>query len=72
MLEKTWISVSEAAVLVGCAPQHLRLMAKLGKIPSERVGHAWLLDKKTIEKIAKNPAKTGRPRGSRKKNEQPS
>lgn len=72
MLEKNWISVSEAAILIGCTPQHLRLMATTSKIPSEKVGHAWLLDKKTVEKMAKNPAKTGRPRGSRKKNDRPS
>ena len=72
MLEKKWISVSDAAILIGCTPQHLRLLAETSKIPSEKVGHAWLLDKKTVEIMAKNPAKTGRPRGSRKKNEQPS
>ena len=67
MLEKNWISVSDAAVLIGCTPQHLRLMVSRNQIPHERVGYAWLLDKKTVEKIAETPAKTGRPRSKFKK-----
>jgi excisionase family DNA binding protein len=67
MLEKNWISVSEAAKVIGCTPQHLRAMVARGQIVHERVGHAWLLDKKSVEKIAKNPAKTGRPRNGHKK-----
>jgi excisionase family DNA binding protein len=66
MLEQNWISVSDAAALVGCTPQYLRALALDKAIPCERVGHAWLLDKNAIEKMAKTPAKTGRPR-SRKK-----
>ncbi len=67
MLEKKWISVSDAAVLIGCTPQHLRLMVSKNQIPHERVGHAWLLDKTSVEQIAKTPAVTGRPRSGTKK-----
>jgi excisionase family DNA binding protein len=62
MLEKNWISVSDAAAMVGCTPQYLRKLAIEKEILCERVGHAWLLDKKTIEKMAANPPKVGRPR----------
>jgi len=62
ILKNKWISVSDAAKVVGCTPQHLRKLAILEQIPSQRVGHAWLLDKKTIEKMAANPPKVGRPR----------
>jgi excisionase family DNA binding protein len=67
MLEKNWISVSEAATLIGCTPQYLRAMALEGRIGHDRVGHAWLLDRKTIEDMAKNPPKVGRPRSRIKK-----
>lgn len=66
MLEKNWISVSAAADMVGCTPQYLRKLAIDKEIPCERVGHAWLLDKKTIEQMAQNPPKVGRPRSRTK------
>jgi hypothetical protein len=62
LLKNKWISVSDAAKIVGCTPQHLRKLASESLIPCERVGHAWLLDKKTIAKMAANPPKVGRPR----------
>jgi excisionase family DNA binding protein len=67
MLEKSWISISEAAKVIGCTPQHLRAMVARNQIAHERVGHAWLLEKNAVEKMAKTPAKTGRPRSRTKK-----
>jgi excisionase family DNA binding protein len=65
MLEK-WITVSQAAEIIGCSGQRLRFLAKNNKIRSEKVGSVWLVDRKQAEMMAKTPAKTGRPRKNQK------
>jgi hypothetical protein len=68
MLENKWMTAAEAADIIGCSSAHVRLLAKDGCIISYKAGpRALLVEKKSVEKIAKNPAKTGRPRGSLQK-----
>ena len=63
MLENKWMTATEAANLIGCSSAHVRYLADKGDLVCEKVGpRAWLIDKKSAEKMAKNPAKTGRPR----------
>lgn len=66
MLENKWVTATEAANLIGCSSAHVRFLAASGDLVCEKVGpRAWLIDKKSAEQIAKNPAKTGRPRKNR-------
>jgi excisionase family DNA binding protein len=66
MLENKWITITEAAAIIGCSTAHLRFLAISEKIKSTKVGpRLWLIDKKAAEKMAKTPAKTGRPRSGK-------
>lgn len=65
MLDKNWITVVEAAEIVGCSPQRIRELALDNKIKASKLtGKCWVVDRKEVEKMAKNPSKTGRPRKS--------
>lgn len=65
MLDNKWMTAAEAASVIGCSAAHVRLLAKDNAIVSYKAGpRALLVEKKSVERIAKNPAKTGRPRGS--------
>lgn len=68
MLGKNWLTITEAAVIVGCSAQRLRKLAAEKQIKAAKVGErVWLIDSKSAQDLANNPAKTGRPRGSKKK-----
>lgn len=63
MLDKKWLTVVEAAELIGCSEQRVRYLAKKAEIKSELVtGKCWLIDREAAETMARTPAKTGRPR----------
>ena len=67
MLGNNWLTVSEAATLIGCSAQRLRVLAAEEKIKAAKVGaRVWLIDRKAAQHMAANPAKTGRPRGVKK------
>jgi len=38
-----WITVNQAAALVGYVPAYIRLLAKKGRIPAYKVQHDWLV-----------------------------
>jgi excisionase family DNA binding protein len=66
VMQEKWITISQAAELIGCSSQRLRFLAKEQQIRSEKVGFVWLVDRKQAELMAKTPAKTGRPRKNQK------
>jgi hypothetical protein len=58
-----YISVPEAAAIIGCTEGRVRQMIYDDEIEAVKINsRAWAVPKKTAEKLAKNPAKTGRPR----------
>jgi hypothetical protein len=68
MLGKNWLTATEAAIVIGCTTGRVRAMCGNGLLRAEKVGpRAWMVEKKSAEEIAKNPAKTGRPRKNPKK-----
>ncbi|MDQ4213772.1 helix-turn-helix domain-containing protein [Microbacterium capsulatum] len=44
MPERLWVSVQEAAGLLGCSEQWVRALARRNKIPHRRVGRIHLID----------------------------
>lgn len=68
MLGKNWLTATEAADVIGCTTGRVRAMCKKELLSAVKVGpRAWMVDRASAEKIAKNPAKTGRPRKNPKK-----
>jgi excisionase family DNA binding protein len=65
-MQTKWITVSQAAELVGCTTQHLRKLAQDEAIASEKVGAIWLIDRVAAEKMAKSKPPVGRPRKNQK------
>ena len=67
MLGKNWLTIKEAAELVGCSTSRIRALASKADLKAVKVGErAWLIDRKAAEKMQETPAKTGRPRGTSK------
>jgi excisionase family DNA binding protein len=68
MLGKNWLTATEAAEIVGCSTGRIRTLCAKGLLAAEKVGpRAWMIERKSAEFVAKNPAKTGRPRKNPKK-----
>jgi hypothetical protein len=68
MIDENYCTVSEAAKTIGCSENHVRLLVKQGKLRGGKIGERlWLVEKKHVAEIAKNPHKKGRPRGVRPK-----
>ena len=66
MLEKNWVTVLEAADIIGCTAGHVRNLLRYKKLRAEKFGSCWAIDRKSAVEIAKTPAQTGRPRKTRK------
>jgi hypothetical protein len=67
MLEKKWITTSEAARLIGCTAGRVRKMCADAILQSEKVGpRVWLIDLKSAQSLAQKPYTTGRPRKNQK------
>lgn len=65
------ITTSEAAAIIGCTPDHIRQLARKGKLkkvekPSDRV---LLFDRAEVEDYAKQTFKRGWKRGVKRKPE---
>lgn len=58
-----YVSVPEAAEIIGCTTGRVHQLRDEGEITGEKVnGRAWLLLKADVEKVAKKKRTTGRPR----------
>lgn len=63
MLQENWVTVKQAADIIGCRVQHVRLLARNNEIKASRIGEKlWVIDRTSAEKYAKAKKKTGRPR----------
>lgn len=63
MLQENWITVRQAADLIGCRVQHVRLLARNNQLKAARIGDKiWVIEKTSAEKYAKDKKNTGRPR----------
>jgi excisionase family DNA binding protein len=61
-IDKNWITVKEAAEIIGCSNGHVRHLIDGQKLVAKKFGNCWAIEFKAAEKVARTPAKTGRPR----------
>ncbi len=60
---KAYVTVTEAAKIIGCTDGRVRQLLRAGTLAGERVNErAWLVEKDDAKRLAKHPATTGRPR----------
>jgi len=60
---KKWITVTEAAELIGVTNSYVTRLLADGRVKGERFhGRAWLVDRKSAESYRDNPPPMGRPR----------
>lgn len=60
---KAFLSVQEAASLVGCTVGRIRQMLRKGDLKGQKLSErAWVVDPQSVRKIAANPHSVGRPR----------
>jgi excisionase family DNA binding protein len=66
-----WITVAEAAGILGRTPRLVQALIKDGKLPARRVGRAYLLLRPDVERFSAKPRpagwKKGVPRKPKKK-----
>lgn len=68
MLHHTWLSIPEAAEIIGCTQSYVRYLLRTETLSGEKFNaRAWMVDAKSVKAFAKNPRPTGRPRSSVKK-----
>lgn len=58
-----WITIREAAIFTGYAPDYLRDLASAGKIKAKKVATVWLVSKKSLLAHQKKAEKLGEKRG---------
>lgn len=64
-LNGSFLGVTEAARAIGITTSRLRQMLRAKLVRGEKVGpRAWLVSKKEVERLRKNPSKRGRPRSN--------
>lgn len=47
-----WITPGEAAELIGVTPHHVRHLARTGTIEARKFGHAWMVERTSVEAYA--------------------
>lgn len=58
------ITLNEASEQTGFSDSYLRRLLRSGTIQGQKVGaRLWVLDQKTVDRLAKIPYRGGRPRG---------
>jgi excisionase family DNA binding protein len=58
-----FVSVPEAADILGCTGGRVRQLLIAGELPGEKLNaRAWAVDRKAVEKMAAIPRTKGRPR----------
>lgn len=70
MLENKWLTMAEAAELMGVTTNYVRLLLRQKKVEGQKIGErCWLVDAKSAKGYARLPYVTGRPRkASKEKN----
>ncbi len=48
-----WITVDEAEKISGYDQNHIRMLARVGKVAGRKFGNTWMIDKNSILKYAK-------------------
>lgn len=67
MAFENYVSVPEAAEIIGCTTGRVHQLIAEGVLSGEKVnGRAWLLLRKDVERVARKPRTTGRPRVSQR------
>ena len=63
MLRGQFVSVNEAAALIGCTTGHVCLLLQHGKIEGTKLNaRAWAVNSDSLAKFLKKPKGVGRPR----------
>ena len=63
---KNNMTVTEAAKFIGISTGRVRQLLRNGELKGEKFGpRAWLVNKKSAQKVKENPHQKGRPRDSK-------
>jgi excisionase family DNA binding protein len=63
-MEDTWLSVEEAVELSGYHPQHIRDLARDGRVTARRFGRrAWRIERGSLLEYVESMQELGRKRG---------
>ena len=54
-----WITPRQAAELIGVTSDHVRYLARIGAVEAQKFGHAWMLNRSSVEAYATSDRRPG-------------
>ena len=58
-----WLTVKDAAELVGYHPKHLIKLIRAGKVKADKFSFVWRVDRRSLLAYVKEAEKSGKKRG---------
>ena len=58
-----YITVKDAASIIGCTSRHVRWLCDRGDLDCEVIGNIWLVVRDSARRVAREVPNVGRPRG---------
>lgn len=55
------LTVTEAAIIAGLSPSRIRQFCIQGRIPAEKLGHQWAINRSALDRFLKKKRKVGPP-----------
>lgn len=60
---ENWVSVGEAAEILGCTEGRIRQLLRDHELAGQKVNErAWIINRDSVERFSKKPQTVGRPR----------
>lgn len=60
---ENWVSVNEAAEILGCTDGRVRQLLREHELAGQKVNErAWIISRESVDRFAKKPQPLGRPR----------
>jgi len=66
-----FFTTTQAAGILHVDPSRIRLLCKLGRIATIRIGNTYAIAESEVERLAATPRRPGRPRQTASPDEQP-
>ena len=60
------VTTKQAAEIIGCTPDNVRILTLTGKLVGVKWGRDWRIDERSVRAYAATEQKTGRPRTVKK------
>jgi excisionase family DNA binding protein len=63
MIKVEWLTTKQAAALIGYNAEYIRKLAQSGRIPAQKLGRDWLIQRADLLTHVRSVGQKGRKRG---------